>query len=570
MSLNTRRSQADSDVDYIINALQRANFNGGAQGISSNLLYYLPRIRRMSKLENLVESVLESKLWSTALNGNFSILQEMTEAIFSWKLEISEPAISISEFYEVWDVAIKRCQTWTIAQLAILCGALCTKSKFESLQSKFFLDDGGLVAQKYIMWKERIFIPVWRQLFVKSLDHPEEAEQLAIFLTRIFEPNDLKRVPADPLTNVLMKLSLSYVRNPQVSTPTVSKSLSHIAKTLEVVLPIVGPQLVTQALDLICVICFELSQKELLAPQANYSSQVHSNQLLTTILIFRGCISRGRVPLQWYRQVAISLFYLNYIVQDFGKVGFDSYEYIYDVCATGIMQDFAQYSGYLEVMRGNIWDSQINNAVNSSRILYLLNFMESTLTQIKVTPAFLENFIVPVLSHFGKSSNTAICEAAYAAHLSLYSNHFSGRALQVWKTSHCRDFLNVSTTQYLNGILSSTQLVHIYCAIAEELPTLRQINNDISREVMQFTYLRVVNSGGESPQVVATLIQCLIKQLPHIGEQYLVDWLENCVELIRLCPSERDRILDSIWAEVTSAGISNRGLTWFLNMQSKL
>ncbi|SCV01908.1 LAME_0G19284g1_1 [Lachancea meyersii CBS 8951] len=572
MSLVTQGHDLDASVDYLVSILHKPGFSGKIQHILSNLVYYVPRLRTHRKLEQLVVAMLESAIWPVAIDGDWIILQETAEAIFSWKLEISEPVIDVAEFYEVWDRAIRNCRAWTVAKLTIIAGILNTRTKFEDLQTRFFLDAPSSVSRKYLDWKYKFFMPLWQQLFTVSLRNaPIEAEHLAVFMSQLFEIRDVKKISGDLLAPVLLHLSLAYVKGPNASPRFVSKNLGSIAKTLEATLPNVDVGLANETLNSVCATAFDISLREMHAPKANYSSQTHSNQLLTVVLILRGCLLRSKTPRGWYNQAIISLFYMDFIAQDFGKAGFQSYEYIYNVSSAACTIGIAQYYCCLSVMRGNIWPSHESNVVNTSRILFLLNFLESSLGLVPIAPDFLDDYVVPVLSRYGASSNTSICEAAQAAQLCLYSNNSSGKFLQVWKAAHYQDFLQQSIHQYLGGVLSSSQLVHIFAAISQDIPLLSQANPDISREILHYTYLRILNCRDEHPEVISTLILCLIKQLSHIQSNYTTDWLENCVELIQLCPSQKEKVLDGLWKQITSSRLpDDRALNWFLNNQSKL
>ncbi|CEP60040.1 Pex8p LALA0_S01e01640g [Lachancea lanzarotensis] len=572
MSSGGQTPELESAVDHLVTILHQPIFTGEIHDILSNLVYYIPRLRRKRKLEQLVSGFLESQLWSMLLGEDRSVLQETAEAIFSWKLSISEPVISVAEFYAVWDRAIKNCKAWNISKLTVLTGILGTRAKLDTLQTQFFLDDSNSVSGKYRNWKYELFMPVWRQLFRETMKHsPREAEYLAVLLSCIYENRDVNEVMGEQLAPVLLQLSLTVINDYKKSPSFVSKNLGSIAKTLESTLSKTNIVVVTNALRAVTATTFDISLREMHAPRANYSTQIYSNQLLTVISILRGCLSRPAIPKEWYSQVIMSLFYVDFIAQDFGKKGFQSYEYIYKISVAGCTVDVAQYYNCLDTMRGNIYQSSGNNVVNNSRILYLLNFLEFSLGIVPVTPDFLSEFFVPVVTFYAASSDANICEAAQATQLCLYNNKSAGEFLQVWKTTHYLEFLEQSTQRFLAGVLKSSQLIHIFAAIAQEIPALKPTNPDISREVLHYTYLLVLNHQKESSEVVSTLIQCLAQQLPHIKTKYITGWLENIIELIQFCPAQKEKIFDCLWKQINSGLLpDDRALSWFLSSQSKL
>lgn len=563
MALLSRQSQADQAVDYIINALSKPNFHGDIKAILNNLVYYVPRVRSKVNLDRLLHAMFCSKAWETALQNDFISLQESSEAIFSWKLEISEPVISVNEFYQAWDSAVTDCNMWSAGQIAIIGGALKAQNKFKSLQTRYFLDERGSVVEIYTRWKRQYFLPLWRQIFMRSVRTPKRLEQLTLILSAVFSPRDSAFVPCDPLCEVLIGLSIAYIQDPSRCEPSVARNISNIAKTLEAALQYASKKVTSRSLKLICTATFELSLRELNNPKSVYSSQAYSNQLLTVVLIFRGCVTQPVIPDIWYLQIIVSLYYMNFILQDFGRVGFESYEFIYEVCTTAIKMKPESYVNSLEVMRGNLWPSVMNNAVNDSRALFLLTFVESTVADMTIDAKLLHSILVPTLNHFVRSPNTVICESAHAAQLALFSNHVSPDCLQKWKCGNCLEYLDLSTNQFLAGFLSSSQVVHVYTSIVREAAFLHPYNDDLVREILHFTYLRILNSWKMGPEIVATLIECLVVQIPHASQKYIIDWLDNCLSLINSCGQGKEKLLDHLWLQLTSNEITDDAFSWW-------
>ncbi|SCU91077.1 LAFA_0F01728g1_1 [Lachancea sp. 'fantastica'] len=571
MSSNALTSDLDVAVDHLVTILHHRGFAGKIQEILDNLVYYIPRLRRKRKLEELVSAFLESKLWSSSLNGDRTSLQEAAEAIFSWKLSISEPVISVFEFYEVWDRVIMRCPAWNINKLTILIGILGTRDKFGSLQRQYFLDNSHSVYGKYAKWRDDLFVPVWRQLFKQSLGHsPRDAEDLAVLMACVFTQSEVLHEFLNQFVSILLHLSLAYIRDYKNSPVFVSRNLGSIAKTLEYALCRTDAAISSNALNALTATIFDMSLTELHAPRANYSTQTHSNQLLTVVSILRGCFAYSPARSEKYGQAIMSLFYVDFLAQDFGKTGFYSYEYVYKLCVAACTFSPAEYYGCLDTMRGNIYQFPNNNVVNKSRILFLLNFLEASLGPVPITPRFLEEYLAPVVTYYAASSDAEICEAAHAAQLCIYGDKSGDHFLQVWKRTHYLKFLEQAVQRYFSKVLSPSQLIHIFAVISQEIPALRLVDPDVSREILQYTYLRILNSRQASPEELSTLIQCLVKQLPHIDAKYITDWLENCIELTQICPPQKEKILDCLWEQITSGQLSNdRALEWFLKTQSK-
>lgn len=556
-------SPVDNAVSYVVNSLSKPSFSGDSKVLLGNLVYYVPRVRSSSKLKKLVHSIICSKIWDSALKGDFLTLHESIEMIFLWKLEISEPCVSITEFYDIWDNAIKCCGRWSFAQITILGAIIKTKSKFSQLQASFFLDDVGSVTRQYHDWKYHYFLPLWRNLFLRSPVSSQVSKQLTLMLAFVFEAEDSRLLPCDPLCSVLLGLSVDFIKNAATCESFTSRNIGTIAKTLEVLLPFASQSIVSQSICSICSAAFELSLKEMNAPKPFYSSQTYSNQILTLVLTLRGSVSRRNVPSLWYRQVIMALFYVNFILQDFGRVGFESYEFLYDVCTTGVIMAPNEYVHCLEIMRSNLWNFVINNPVNDSRAVFLLEFMESTLAHIPLDERVLRDIIIPAIVHFTKSPNAAICEAAHTARLSLYSNHVSGPHLQKWKIENCKEYLHLSTDQFLSGMLSARQLIHIHLLVVRQTRFLLQYTNDLLREILHSTYLRALNCKTKGSKVMATLIECLIVQLPYVSEKHVLDWLDNCLELANSCTQERDQLLDKIWLQLTTNNLTDQAFDWW-------
>lgn len=537
--------------------------------ILNNLIYYTPRIKSLSQLVQLVNAIFESDRWYQV---DILELYDMSEAILQWKLEISEPVLSLSEFFSVWDSCFQRCQSWTPQRLAILGGILSTKEKFLSLQATYYLDDTGKVGTFYTDWRRGYFMPTWYQFIRKS---SRNIDRLVLIYAMISEPCDdfgSTFFYWDVTTLSLFRSFTEHLVNEDQEKTFVGKHLNKVASTLHTSISKSSSPVVSRLLSQLCTECYNLSTKELASSnlKRSYASPSYSNILFTIIIALKATLEGAKaLPNIWYYQIIMCLFYINFITEDVGTIGFESYERVYDIASTGITMsdDPMIYRDILDTMKGNIWkDLSCSNKVNNAKLLFLLNFMGRTLSDVpSITPEFIERFLVPLQSIYFDSFDEEIRESMHVAMLSLFNNSICGDDLIKWQGNHYLEYISLSTDHFISGKLSAEQLVLIYQKMSSRLPLLQAVNRHLSRDTLHYTYLRIINCKNNQVEQKMVLLKCLIYQIPYSNEQFLVNWLDTCMTLISEIHFKRkqhEEIIQTLW-EVISYMKSDGALKWW-------
>ncbi|SCW00206.1 LAFE_0B11782g1_1 [Lachancea fermentati] len=561
-----KKMTTNGAVDHLILILNLSHYQDDRTSLLKNLAYYTPRIRSKVQLKRLINSIIESHIWLPQNENGVLSLFELTEAIFHWKLEISEPVISIRDFYDIWDSGFRRCHSWTTPKLALLCGVLSTESKFERLQSTLFIDDSGSVHFKYREWRSNLLLPIFSELFHAS-HNSQSLNEMCLIYAPLCREGDIKHIPNSAVTRCLFNLSTEFMLGKDQKNSFLARHINSIANALHLLLTWTEHEVVTQVLKVICSLSFELSIKELNNPKKDYSVKPYSDVLLTIVLILQGCASRLDLPYEWAYEIVISLFYINYLVHDFGVVGFSNYEHIHDVSIAGVTITSSGFYNVLSVMRGNLW-SLSGNKVNDSRVLFVLTFLEQTLAKIPIDSDKLKNIVAPLISHYLDFPNGEILETAHSAYLALFTNRISMQPMDQWKFEHAIQYIDQSTMQFMQKILSSSQLVLIYRTVASQLPYLKYINDDLGRQLLQYTYLKILNCKTLDEK--STLIECLICQVMYTDERFLRDWLDNCLELLSTCQGRKKELLDKLWKTIMSSGQNEAALDWWYSVAMPL
>lgn len=554
-------------IDYLITSLTKKSFPGDTAGLLHNLVYYTPRIRSRWQLVRIVGAILHSPLWNAAPEA-FLAVYDMTQAVFEWKLQVSEPLIPVGEFYHVWDQAIEGCSSWSLAQLAILAGILTTRDRFEQLQAVSFVDDSGAVSGLYARWRREWFVPIWTQMVARNLANTVVINHLSLLYSTVHAEGD-SAMPWDVLTHSLFELAMQHFKTPGEAT-FVARHLNRIAGTLRSALPHTPAATVSKVLGRLCQVTFELSTTELNNSALHgYSAKRYSDTLFTAVLLLQGCLSHRAAAAQWYHQTMVSLFFLNFIAQDFGTAGFEAYQYVYELSLTGVTASFSGLSHCYDVMRGNVWPVQENKA-NDSRALFMLAFMERALPLVPLPREFVDSAVTPTVTEYIHSPCRELMETAHTVQLSLFANTVSDTCLTQWKLHNLQPYVELSTGQFLRGKLSSKQLLLVYQTVAHQFPYLSAAHKDLSRELLHYTYLQILNCGSQDKK--STLVECLMYQLWFVNPRHLVDWLDTCLELIGTCPN-KEPLLDELWDIVANAKSDTARHWWYsrvLPAQSKL
>ncbi|GCE97227.1 hypothetical protein ZYGM_004573 [Zygosaccharomyces mellis] len=564
------------NCDHAVNHLIGFLINGVSQdnpALLNNLVYYTPRLKSVTSLQNLIGSAFMSSIWADA---DLFELYEMSQAIVQWKLQISEPTISLQEFYSAWDLCFVNCNIWTPQKLAILGGILSTKSKFEYLQRSYFLDDSGTVIKLYRCWRNQHFLPVWCSLLGKSQSLSRLDEIVAIYST-ISDPVDVKRnqIPWNTVTRSLTRLSTSYLSSPPTRESPLTRHLNRFVKTLQISIIKNNQTVISEALDNICSECFNLYAREVGSsnPNKHYMGEYYRNALFAVIIELKSILdSTPTIPENWYQQIIMCLFYTSFIAKDIGIVGFESYEYVYDLVTTGITMCSNQwiYIQVLDTMIGNIWNGIPihSNKPNDAKRLFMLNYLERTLPEFPhLTPSFIRKVIKPIELSYIDSNDVELRESAHLMLLSLFQNSVSESSLVTWQTQYYHEYIALATDHFLQKKLSEAQLAIIYQRMSSRLPHLQTVDKHLTRDTLHYTYLKILNCHQTDQQRV--LLLCLIYQIPFVNRIFLLEWLNTCQELmsgIKFDRAQKKKILEALCTVVSSLQTDDALKWWYSNI----
>lgn len=562
----------DDTVNHLISFL-RNGIPQNSPALLNNLVYYTPRLRNVRSLQKLVGSTFESTIWAKT---DLFELYEMSQAIIQWKLEISEPTVSLHEFYNAWDLCFANCNAWTPQKLTILGGILSTKSKFEYLQKNHFLDDSGTVIRLYGYWRNEYFLPVWCSLVGRSQPLSRLDEIVAIYST-LSDPVDIKRnqVPWDMVTWSLTRLSTSYLASPPVDNSPLARHLSQFVKTLQISIGRNSQTVISDVLSNLCRECFNLCAREAGSsnPKKNYSGEYFRNVLFAIIIELKSILDATQnVPENWYPQIIMCLFHTSFIAKDIGTIGFESYEYVYDVVTTGITMcsNHWVYMHLLDTMVGNIWNGLPirSNKPNDAKRLFLLNYMERTLPEFPhLTPPFIRGVIKPMEFSYIDSEDLEVRESMHLVLLSLFQNSVSGDNLIAWQAQHYHEYITLATDHFLQGKLSEAQLAIAYQRMSSRLPLLQAVDRHLTRNTLHYTYLKTLNCPHTDQQ--KALLLCLIYQIPFVNRIFLLEWFNTCKELmskIKFDGAQNKKILEALWKVVSSIKTDDALKWWYGNI----
>ena len=405
----------------------------------------------------------------------------------------------------------------------------------------------------------------------------------------VFSDNKLHNIPWNLISEASVRLIIEYTINHKENDATfLARNLNQVARTFSISVEQNDISAIAQTVNQLSKTCYDLSSRESNAHegkiQKDYAGKYYFNVFVSVVMVLKGCLERSRQisnkvnnPLntRLYHQNLMCLFYLNFIALDVGTIDFEMYEYVYEVSCSGIelfvnqsrdSQSLAYYTHILNTMKGNIWFQGPQTKVDTSKLLFLLGFIERTIGKMnKITPTFFTEIIEPLQLQCMKSSSPAITESIHSMNLALFDNVVSGKSLLVWLTEYYMKYINLSITQYLDGKITDLQLILIYQRLGSKLPTLQTFDKDLSRKVLHFTYFKIVNCSPNELEEQANLTKCMMFLLPFITEKYKVDWLNNIKELIttlKFNKNQYNELVFTLW-DVISSIKSDTCLRWW-------
>lgn len=550
------------EIDVLIAELKGPVVSEGVtQGVFQNVAYYTPRLRDTACLRLLVRALL-----ATRHGNDVKLALDTTRAIFYAKLQISEPYLPVTQFYEVWDQEIQNCKNWNIHNLALLVGVLSTRQYFEGLQTHLFIDGKGIVLKFYENWRQKLFIPMWSQLLNnqgKTVHPPDES--LLLIYSMVHVPGDTndKRIPFDIVSARAIDIFIRYINNNSLYFSFWDQNLNQLAKILQISLPRTNTLVGNKILD-------QLERELNCLDMGNVSSNFYSNILLTTVLIFLPILEN--INHVNYSQMIKILYNINFIALDFGTVGFQTYEIVYEILCVAITKDIPKYMELMKIffieLTNPLMITPFNKA-NDARLIFLLNFIEKTCVMIPTTilmeilPLHVEPCVVASLN----SSNRDVREVAHSIMLQMLTIYdLSNVSLRKWQLQNIELYLDTAILQYRQGLMTDKQLIIIFRKISSCMESLAEF--DMGRIILQKLYLAYVNTPPNQIESKLTILQCIMVQIPYINDRYLITWLENMTEMIGKLPS-KDQMMEQLHLEITN---SNRrsALRWWLKEGSRI
>ncbi|CCD23298.1 Pex8p NDAI_0B02630 [Naumovozyma dairenensis CBS 421] len=578
--------------------------------ILNNAIYYIPRARSKENLQYLVSSFFQSELWHQLKDP--MELQRATQSIFQWKLEISEPIINLNDFFYVWNHSIINCNKWDIIKLSILSGIISTNETFLQLQKQYFLDDSGRVQEMYTTWKQKYFLPIWCQSIhqwnYKPNDKsksPELDDLVLIYSASQLDDSNMEflmknNIPWNFIVESCMKLSIQYITKGNLrdkrnqNDKMLQLNLNQVAKTLMTGIPRCDIRTVSKVLNNYTSVCFDVCTKEVNHgnSEIKYADEYYSNIFIFILLTLKSCLQRsnkyGMIPELWYNQIILCLFYLNFIALDFGTVGFQLYDYVYDVTVTGIKMTsniqfknngMSYYEDIINNLKGNIWlnDNGFANKINKSKMTFFLIFLQKTLPGLDgITGTFYNETITPLeyLCFEENNKDETIRDLLHGVILSVFDNirFVSGTGLLIWQADHLLRYINLCYDQYHNkNNLSEKQLLIIIQTLGPKSVFLRTFNRDLTGELLHLTYLRVINCSPNEVEQQKTFIKCIIFLLSFTDDRYMCDWLDNIRELIlktKLDKKQYNELLHLLWNVISDIKSGTAIKWWYMHKES--
>ncbi|KAL3239968.1 Pex8p [Nakaseomyces bracarensis] len=594
----------EHEVRYLIDLLKQSSALKGKQvihtSIIDNLVYYVPRLQNAKIVFSLISALFETTLWYEEDVDPVKVL-DMAQSIFYWKLEISEPTLTVDEFFQLWDRVITNNTGWSVYKLALLSGICTSADKFEELQRKYYIAETPReIRNMYHYWKYDVFMNSWSQFLLKSADDSRKdvprIETLCLLYCPISKLEDLSISASKginfPLYFVIIALSnlaIIYALDHPPEDEFLARNINQVARTLQLLLPKCDNQKeLSMIMDELCVACFNISSKETSSemPNKDYSGvKYYSNTLLTFTLIFKGILnSKTNKTRSIYYQILTCMYYLNFIALDFGTIGFESYEYTYNASIFGVTapgDDLVVYNSLITTFNNNIWHTlKYPNKINDSKLLFLLDFLKNSIETTTLnfgntfTAAdFVNDTIVPLKLQYLNSKDEVIRDTMHSVMLATFSNNISGHHLLEWQRKNFLSYLSASTEQYTrHNLLKEDQIIHIYQTLGYRMATLDTIaiNDDesctLSRETLNFTYLQVKN--GRNKQMRIVMLKCLIYLIPYTNHNYILMWLNNIMQLFdeELGPTnpEDHRVLfDTLWDVIPNVKTTDIALKWW-------
>ncbi|EJS43663.1 pex8p [Saccharomyces arboricola H-6] len=577
---------SDSEVEYLITALSSTSRIQYDQRlldeVSANLVYYVPRIKCPDTLYRLLRALFQSQL--IVQLPPLRLLHGIKD-IFLRKLEVSEPTLPVSKFYQVWDAVLTSHRAaWSLSQLMVLGGILVTYPRFKSLNDTYFIDESNsITALYYRNWKLSLFFPIWAQFWNDPAIKANQSIQnyLLVSMFLLFNRSDMHlpshgaNIPWDLVAGKLLGILAEYthaIRQPVerfTVNSVLSTNLNHLANCLNTLFTRSSEPTLLNSLHKLEKICQYLSFTLRSSHQEQQLDLKFQDLFILIILALKEILSMNMKisanhKEDFYFMICSSLFFIHVLTEKIGTVGFPSYHYVYDNLITYYitLNDLSKIIPILNHMKMN----GINKDQN--KLIFYINFLNKVTNYYswRIRLPFITEFIEPLL-HFkifleGGMSNSLEIEIKESIHTlaitSLTIDPSYSSDIAQWQVSRIIDYLRMSMDQFTASRLSAGQILIIFSNLSTQFPSLHIHNKHLLRDSLHETYTRILNTKKLEKKEV--LIECLIVQIPFVNDpHHLIHWLNMCFQLIN---AHHKRLLQQLWEMVSSLG-SPLAIDWW-------
>lgn len=511
--------------------------------ILNNIVYFVPRITDIDELREIVKAVFS---WTPQTLTVWE-WYEACNSILRWKLEISEPHLPLHEFLMVWNDEISGCKSWTVYQLANVAGFLACKVQLKSLQEQLFLDDTGNAVALLDNWKYTYFLPIWNEYSKVHFKDTIIVKDLCVLYAMVHSKSD-SYLPFDSIFVNLLSIIINYIK--EGSAPPVDKRNEFFLDHLNIICQVCAhciphlreEELLMDSLSGLCSSLKKFSDSDDHLKKRRYNDKYYTNILFSVVLLLSG-ITPTACMLQ---PMIYSLFYISFILEDFGMDGFSKYQNLIHSLCTVLIKDFQLYDKTLKGMLQQLKNNPANK-IQHAKMMFVLQFLEITLANLELPNVeYLQNRIVPFIEPLLKDEDRQLRESSHVVWLAIYNNESWSDGINAFKLEKIRPYLLMSMNQYTGRLMSEKQLIEIWKQMTPSIKYLSSYDRDLVRNLLHTTYLKIINT--ENLDFKSTFIQCLIEQFYNVNERFIWDWLETTHELFEPLPSSsREPIVTKLW-----------------------
>ncbi|CDO92859.1 unnamed protein product [Kluyveromyces dobzhanskii CBS 2104] len=547
-------------IRHLLLALNNSSINKSAITESqalNNIVYFLPRITDPEILAQLIHALFHWTPQHLTIWEGF----EAASAIMKWKLEISEPRLRIDKFVLAWKQEIELCSVLNLYQLATVAGLISCRHQLDNLQEHLFIDDSGTASEELKDIRFRHFMPYWKQYMSLSRDDYQLVDDLCTLYSMVHSQSD-HGIPHELVFQSLFNILIEYIRtdNRQDVGPNsfAHKHLNLICKACEhSIAHVRDHNLLMNKLNELKQTMEDLSEKEALSGEKDYTEKYYVNTLFAVVLVLCGYQPTNTSV----RAMALTLFHSSFILHDFGTDGFTKYrELIFSVCSF-TCKEFVLFDQILKEMLTKM-QFVMQNKVYHSKMIFVMEFLQLNLAELKIPNAqYLEKCIEPLIGPFLDSADVSLRESAQLSWLEMFNNESWNTDVRNFKLKRLRCYLSDCFQQYKDGLMTEEQLVLIWKTLSPTIKYLSNFDHDLIRDLIHMTYRRMINT--ENLEMKSVSIYCLIEQLYNVTDDYLWHWLDTCYEFLNgVPPTMKEAVITKLW-EYTSHSHNEVAIRWW-------